>query len=161
MIALWVRNTGGKVIACPEMTYQIQTAREQLVDPLPDDVKRNVVWRDTFWLADEAASIYARAQAVVSVECHSPIIALANGTPAFYTRQPVDSVKGQMFRDIGVGDWVFELEQTTGQDLWAKLQTIHGDLPRARARVKEAMAKVAELQRGMVQAIDRAVAAGG
>lgn len=159
MITLWVRNTGGKVIACPEMTYQIQTAREQLVDPLPADVKRNVIWRDTFWLADEAASIYSRAQAVVSVECHSPIIALANGTPAFYTRQPVDSVKGQMYRDIGVGDWVFELEQTTGQDLWAKLQTIHADLPRARARVKDAMAKVAELQRGMVKAIERAVAA--
>jgi hypothetical protein len=161
MMALWVKNTGGKVIACPEMTYQIQTAREQLFDPLPEDVKRNVIWRDTFWLADEAASIYARAQAVVSVECHSPIIALANGTPAFYTRQPVDSVKAEMYRDIGVGDWTFELGQTSGKDLWAKLRLIHEDLPRARARVKEAMAKVAGLQRGMVLAIDRAIQARG
>ena len=70
-------------MACAEMTYQIPMAKEVLVDPLPSDVKKNVVWRDTYWLPDEAASIYSKAQAVVSVECHSPIIALANGTPAF------------------------------------------------------------------------------
>jgi hypothetical protein len=66
-----------------------------------------------------------------------------------------------MYRDIGVGDWTFELGQTSGKDLWAKLRLIHEDLPRARARVKEAMAKVAGLQRGMVLAIDRAIQARG
>jgi hypothetical protein len=38
---------------------------------------------------------------VVSAECHSPIIALSQGTPAFYVRNPADTVKAQMFRDIG------------------------------------------------------------
>ncbi|MSU51623.1 MAG: polysaccharide pyruvyl transferase family protein [Opitutus sp.] len=159
MIALWVRNTGCKVIACPEMTYQIQTAKEQLVDPLPDDVKRSVIWRDSYWLPDEAASIYARARAVVSVECHSPIIALANGTPALHVRQPVDGVKAEMFRDVGVGDWLFELEKTSGQELWAGLKKIHDDLPRTRARVREVMTGVAKLQSGMALAIDHAVSA--
>ena len=65
------------------MTYQVELAKHVLVDPLPDDVKQNVVWRDTFWLPDEAASIYSKAQAVVSMECHSPLIALHNGTPAY------------------------------------------------------------------------------
>jgi hypothetical protein len=157
MIALWVKNTGGKVIACPEMTYQIQTAREQLVEPLPEEIRRHVVWRDSYWLADEAAAIYARAEAVVSMECHSPIIALANGTPAFYVRQPVDTVKGQMFRDLGLGDWVYEVEQTAGEDLWRKLRAIHDNPAPARARVRQAMARAADLQRGMVQAIGRTV----
>jgi len=161
MITHWVRHTGRKVIACPEMTYQIQTAREELVDPLPDDVKRNVVWRDSFWLADEASSIYARACAVVSVECHSPILALANGTPGLHVRQPVDTVKGEMYRDIGVGEWLFECESVSGQELWEALRRIHADLPQARSRVREVMARVAEQQRGMTLAVARVVAARG
>lgn len=35
-----------------------------------------------FWNADEAASVYARARAVVSLDCHSPIIALTAREPA-------------------------------------------------------------------------------
>lgn len=156
MIVRWVRGTGCRVVACPEMTYQIETAKEQLVDPLPDDVKRRVVWRDTYWLPDEAASIYARARAVVSVECHSPIIALAAGTPTLHVRQPVDTVKAEMYRDIGVGDWLFEVTETSGEQLWSALQRIHADLPAARARVRAVMAKVAENQREMTETLGRA-----
>jgi hypothetical protein len=156
MIVQWVRRTGLRVVACPEMSYQIETAKEQLIDPLPEDVKRRVIWRDTFWLPDEAASIYARARAVVSVECHSPIIALAVGTPTLHVRQPVDTVKAQMYRDIGVGDWLFEVTETSGDQLWSALQKIHDDLPGARARVRTVMAKVAEIQRTMTETLGRA-----
>ena len=158
LIVRWVRGTGARVVACPEMTYQITTAKEQLIDPLPDDVKKRVVWRDTFWLPDEAAALYARARAVISAECHSPIIALAAGTPMMHVRNPVDGTKGQMFADIGLGDWLFEATEATGAQLWATLQLIHDDLPRARARVHEAMARVATLQAGMVRAVGRALA---
>ena len=158
VITRWVEKTGGKVIACPEMTYQIQTAKEQLVDPLPDKIKKHVVWRDVFWLPDEAASIYARARALVSMECHSPIIALANGTPAIHIRNPVDTVKGQMFRDIGVGDWLFEVGETAGEEMWKALQIIHEDLPSARRRVQACMAQLSEVQRTMTLAIAKAVA---
>jgi polysaccharide pyruvyl transferase WcaK-like protein len=158
LITLWVRQTGLKVILCPEMTYQIAVAKEHLLDPLPADVKPNVIWRDTFWLADEAASVYARAVAVVSAECHSPIIALSQGTPAFYVRNPVDTVKGQMFRDLGLQDWVFESGETTGQQLWEKLKPLHEDRAGGRAKVQTAMTKAAHIQKRMVQAIAEAVA---
>ena len=157
VIVRWVRETGARVVACPEMTYQIATAKEQLIDPLPDDVKKRVVWRDTFWLPDEAAALYAKARAVISAECHSPIIALAAGTPILHVRNPVDTIKGQMFADIGLGDWLFESTEATGAQLWAALKSIHDDLPGARARVREVMAKVAGIQRGMTEAIGRAV----
>jgi hypothetical protein len=160
MIALWVRGTGMKVVACPEMSYQIQTAKEQLVDPLPEEIKRHVVWRDSFWLANEAASIYARARAVVSVECHSPIIALANGTPFLHVRQPVDSVKAHMFHDIGLGDWVHEVGETSGQALWAQLLEIHASPAQAKERVQAALGRVAELQAGMASAVRQAVEVG-
>lgn len=155
LIVRWVRQTSARVIACPEMTYQIATAKEQLIDPLPDDVKKRVVWRDTFWLPDEAAALYARARAVVSAECHSPIIALAAGTPMLHVRNPVDTIKAQMFADIGLGDWLFESTEATGDRLWAPLRVIHDDLPRARARVRDVMAKVADRQRSMTLSIAR------
>jgi Polysaccharide pyruvyl transferase len=157
MIVAYVRQTGRKVLACPEMTYEIELAREALVDPLPDDVRRYVVWRDSFWMPDEAAAIYARAQAVVSIECHSPIIALANGTPGFYVRQPTDTCKGQMYRDIGVGDWFFEIEETTGESLWSRLAAIDRDPARAAAVIKNAMDLVEARQRRMTKALRAAM----
>jgi Polysaccharide pyruvyl transferase len=158
LITLWVRETKLKVILCPEMTYEIAVAKVHLFDPLPADVKPNVIWRDTFWLADEAASVYARAVAVVSAECHSPIIALSQGTPAFYVRNPADTVKAQMFRDLGLTDWVFESNQTTGQQLWEKLKPLHDDRAAGRAKVDTAMQQAASIQKRMVQVIADAVA---
>ena len=153
MIVRYVRGTGNKVMACAEMTYQVQMAKDELVDPLPADVKKNVVWRDTYWLPDEAASVYAKAQAVVSVECHSPLIALHHGTPTFYVRQPTDTCKGQMYRDIGANDWFFEVDETSGAQLWSRLEAIHKDPAAARAKVKAIMATVEARQKRMVDAV--------
>lgn len=159
LITTWVRSTGLKVLTCPEMTYQVELAKKMLVDPLPADVRRHVVWRDQYWMPDEAAAIYAQARTIVSMECHSPIIALANGTPAIYVRQPTDTIKGQMYRDIGASDWVLEVDQTAGDKLWACVEKIHRDPEQARARVQEIMIGVAAQQRKMVEAVRQAVAA--
>jgi polysaccharide pyruvyl transferase WcaK-like protein len=152
MIISYVKNTGNKVMACAEMTYQVEMAKQVLVDPLPADIQKNVVWRDTYWLPDEAASVYSKAQAVISLECHSPLIALHNGTPAFYVRQPTDTCKGQMYRDFGADDWFFEVEETNGNQLWSRLGAIHRDPSRAKAKVRSIMAVVEKLQKGMVDA---------
>jgi hypothetical protein len=153
MIVSYVRATGHKVLTCPEMTYEIELAKEAVVDPLPADVRKNVVWRDTYWLPDEAASIYTNALAVVSLECHSPLIALHVGTPTFYVRQPTDTCKGQMYRDIGANDWFFEIDETNGPQLWSRLEAIHKDPAAARAKVKSIMAFVEQRQKRMVDAV--------
>lgn len=158
MIISYVRNTGNKVLACGEMTYQVPMAKEVLVDPLPADVKRKVVWRDSFWFTYEAATVFARSQTVVCVDCHSPIIALTHGTPGFYVRQPTDTCKGQMFHDVGVSPWTFEVDETSGQQLWAQLEAIHRDPAKARARVQTVMTGVDRLQRRMVDALRAATA---
>ena len=156
MIVRYVRGTGNKVMACAELTYQVQMAKDELVDPLPADVKKNVVWRDTYWMPDEAASIYARALAVVSIECHSPLIALHVGTPTFYVRQPTDTCKGQMYRDIGADDWFFEIDETSGAQLWSRLEAIHKNPAAARAKVKSIMGFVEQRQQRMVAAVREA-----
>jgi polysaccharide pyruvyl transferase WcaK-like protein len=158
LITLYVRETGHKVLLCPEMTYEIAVAREHLFDPLPADVKPRVILRDTFWLAAEAASVYARATAIVSAECHSPIIALSQGTPAFYVRNPADTVKAQMFADIGLGEWIFESGHTTGQQLWEKLKPLPEDRAAGRVRVQQSMTKAAAIQKRMVAVLAEAVA---
>ena len=159
LIIAWVRQTGLKVLACPEMSYQVELAKSALVDPLPEDVKRRVVWREAYWQPSEAASVYTRALAVVSFECHSPIIALTNGTPAFYVRQPTDTIKGQMYHDIGVSDWTAEVDEVDGEALWKRVQAIHADPAAARARVRETMKRVEGLQRRMVEVAKAAVEA--
>lgn len=156
LIVRYVKNTGNKVLACAEMTYQVELAKEQLVDPLPEEVKSNVVWRDSYWLPDEAASTYSQAEAVVSFECHSPLMSLHNGTPTFYVRQPTDTCKGQMYRDFGAGDWLFEVDETDGEQLWERLATIHGDPDAAKAKVRSIMGAVDGLQERMVAAVREA-----
>jgi polysaccharide pyruvyl transferase WcaK-like protein len=116
-IVRYVREGHGRVLLCPEMTYAVDLMDELLLDRLPKNVACEVAAMRRFWLPDEAASIDHRAQAVVSIECHSPLLAIAGGTPAFCLRQPEDGIKGCMYTDLGLTRCVFDIEQVTGERL--------------------------------------------
>lgn len=154
-IVRWVRETKQKVLVCPEMTYQLDIMDELLIDPLPDDVKPYVVKRETYWLPDEAASVYKRAHTVISAECHSPIIAASQNTPAFYIRQPTDTIKGHMYYDLGLDDWVFEVDDVTGDDIADRLMQVHADYPAAKKYLAAANGRVAEQYRKTTAVVDR------
>lgn len=126
VIIRWVRETGNKVVVCPEMSYQVDIMDELVINPLPEDVKSHVVKHD-YWLPDEAASLYSKAFCIVSLECHSPIIALQNGTPAIYLRQPEDTIKGQMYYDLGFDKWIFEIDNVTGKIISDRVMEIYSD----------------------------------
>jgi polysaccharide pyruvyl transferase WcaK-like protein len=152
-IVAWVRGTGLKALLCPEMTYQVELLRPLLFDPLPEDVKPRVVVKPSYWLTAEAASTYARAAAVASLEMHSPIIAIANGTPALHVRQPSDTRKGRMWSDVGLGDWLFEVEAATGEAIGARLLEIHAKPEAARLAAARARTRTAERGRAMIGAL--------
>lgn len=137
MIA-WVRDTGNKVLVCPEMTYEVDIMDELLIDPLPEDVKPHVK-KHGYWLPDEAASVYSKAHTVLSFECHSAIIAAATGTPFFYLRQPEDTIKGQMYYDLGFDGWTFEIEQTEGIQIANELRIVRTDYGKAKLKVEKSM----------------------
>lgn len=137
----YIRETGNKVLVCPEMTYQVDIMDELLIDPLPEDVKPFVLKRG-YWLPDEAASVYKKAQAVLSFECHSPIIAAVNETPFFYLRQPEDTIKGHMYYDLGFDKWIFEIEQTQGIQIANRLREIWEDFGAAQNYLKANMNRV-------------------
>lgn len=143
-IIRWVRETGNKVLICPEMTYQVDIMDELLLDPLPADIKKNVLKRG-YWLPDEAASLYSEAFCLLSFECHSPIIALRNGTPAFYLRQPEDTIKGQMYYDLGFEKWVFEINDTTGEQIADRLMETFADPDAAQSYRRQGMDKASAL----------------
>ncbi len=105
-----VRETDLKVLLCPEDMTQMAVGKELLYDRLPDDVKRRVVWRQNFWLTDEALSVYVRSAGLFGSEMHSPIMAIGNGIPAIVCRFKEQTSKGIMWRDIGLGDWLFDLD---------------------------------------------------
>ena len=42
---------------------------------------------------------------------HSPIMAVGNGVPAIVCRFEEQTSKGLMWRDIGLGDWLFDFDQ--------------------------------------------------
>lgn len=137
-IIAWVTEFKRKVFLVPEMTYAVPRLRPFLYDPLPKEVKPSVAVLDRYWLTAEAGSVYRRAAAVVSLEMHSPIMAVAAGTPAVLLRQPTDTRKGQMWRDVGLDRWIFEIDDATGKQIAGRMIEIGKDLPAARKTAETA-----------------------
>jgi hypothetical protein len=147
VIIRWVRETGWKVLLCPEMTYSIDCFDELIIDQLPDDVKPFVEKRakedgahaDGFWYADEALAVYERAFAMVSMDNHSPIMAVNRGVPMLFP-SPRTGGKEIMWRDIGLDDWFWYGvdDLPNGEPVADKLMEIYNDYPAAKVKVKKA-----------------------
>lgn len=146
MVTSWVRATGLKVLICPEMTYQIELGRLLCGEHLPEDVRSHVIRRNQYWLPDEACSTYARAHTVVSMDNHTPIFALATGVPTLFIRQPSDTIKGQMWLDLGMDSWFFEIDVASGEQLADALLDIHADRNAALTQVSQIMEQVRDKQ---------------
>ena len=106
-----VQQTDLKVLLCPEDETQMAVSKEMLYDKLPADVKAKVVWRENYWLTDEALSTYVRSAGLFGHEMHSPIMCIGNGIPAIVCRWAEQTSKGFMWRDIGLNDWLFDLDK--------------------------------------------------
>lgn len=155
LITRWVTKTGYKVLIAPEVKKEMEHNKRLLHDPLPESIRKNVMNLDAFWNADEAASVFARAHTVVCHEPHSPIIALANGTPIIHTYSEFHSPKCWMFRDIGLSDWLLEFDSTPVEKLAETLFAIHGDYSSALVKVQQAMTFVRQRQADSMQAVAR------
>ncbi len=104
------RETDMKVLLCPEDMTQMQVGKEMLYDKLPEDVLKKVAWRPNYWLTGEAVSTYVRSAGLFGNEMHSPIMCIGNGVPAIVCRWAEQTSKGFMWRDIGLEDWLFTLD---------------------------------------------------
>jgi hypothetical protein len=106
-----VRNTDMKVLVCPEDETHVALGKSLILDKLPEDVQKKVVWRDHYWLTDEALSTYKRSAGLFGLEMHSPIICIGQGVPAVVCRFYEQSTKGFMWKDIGLNEWLFDMDE--------------------------------------------------
>lgn len=139
MITGWVHKTGYKVLLAPEVDKEMQPAKDWVYDMLPEDVKTKVVWRDKFWNASEAMSIYARAHTIFGMEPHSLIMGLTMGIPIIHAWPPSHGRKCFMFRDIGLGEWLFPVDGSTSQQWINVLMSNYKDYSSAQKKVATAM----------------------
>lgn len=147
-IAAVVRETGLKVLLCPEDRSQMEVGRQWVLDRLPPAVRERVVWRDDFWLTDEALSTYVRSAGLFGLEMHSPILCISNGVPAIVCRFAEQTSKGFMWRDIGLGDWLLDFDQEADlRRLVPAVLALAKDPAAARAKVAQAQAFVQQRQR--------------
>ncbi len=102
-----VEETDLKVLVCPEDRTQMAVGKELLYDPLPDTIKKRVVWRPDYWLTGEAISVHDQSAGLFGNEMHSPIMCIGHGIPAIVCRWEEQTSKGFMWEDIGLGDWLF------------------------------------------------------
>lgn len=145
-IVAWVKQTGMKVLLVPEDKSHVDIGKEMILDKLPEDVRAKVAWRPTFWLPDEALSVYVRSAGLLSMDMHSPIMAVGNGIPAIHCRFKEQTSKGQMWADIGLKDWLFDLdEEKDGERITAATLAL-ADPSVTRIRVAKALEVVKKRQ---------------
>jgi len=157
VITDWIQTTGKKVLLAPEVEKEIQAAERFLYNPLPPEIKKQVVWRNTFWNADEAVSIYANARSMVAMEPHSLIMGLAMGTPIVHYFLPQHGVKGFMFRDIGLPEWLMKIMEEPPEHVSATLRQIDRDYARAKLKVRRAMQYVHQRSAEMMAVLRRSL----
>ncbi len=157
-IAAVVRQTKLKVLICPEDSSQMQINKENLVDKLPADVLPRVVWREHYWLTDEALSTYVRSAGLFGCEMHSPIMCIGNGIPAIVCRWQEQTSKGFMWRDIGLGEWLFNLdEESEIPGLVPAVLAMAKDPAAAKAKAAKARAFVEQRQRETMAIVKQAL----
>ncbi len=153
-----VKQTSLKVLVCPEDMTQMAIGKEMIVDKLPEDVKARVVWRENFWLTDEALSTYVRSAGLFGHEMHSPIMCIGNGIPAIVCRWAEQTSKGIMWRDIGLGEWLFDFDKEDEiAGLVPAVVALAKDPVAAQAKAAKARALVAQRQKEMVEVLGRSI----
>ena len=153
IIAL-VRETPMKVLICPEDMTQVKLGKEMLYDPLPEEVKKKVVWRNRFWLTDEALSVYVRSAGYFGLEQHSPIMCIGNGIPALLGRFEEQTSKGYMWKNIGLVDWFFDSDKPDQMErLTSTVLSLAKDQKAARQNAQKAKEIVEKRQAETMQIV--------
>jgi len=106
-------QTDMKILICPEDETQMQVGKEMIYDKLPDETKKKAVWRANYWLTGEAISVYTRSVGLFGNEMHSPIMCIGHDIPAIVCRWSEQTSKGMMWKDIGLGEWLFDMDDET------------------------------------------------
>lgn len=153
-----VKETGMKVLLCPEDATQMKLNKEMIYDRLPADVKEQVVWRENYWLTDFATSVYTRSAGLFGNEQHSPILCIGHGIPAIVCRYKEQTSKGFMWKDIGLSEWLFDHDLDEAEKgLTPAVLAIANDQKSARAKALEGKAVADARMKRMMEVLRETV----
>ncbi|GAB4363884.1 MAG: hypothetical protein OHK0021_07720 [Bryobacter sp.] len=143
VIERWMRETNLPVVVVAEDEREVTLGKQWLIDAMPQDLQYKMVLRDgPFWLPDEALSLYLASHSLFTAEPHSMIFAMANGIPGIHVFDPAFGRKAQMFPDLGMREWAFNLRETQATTIGDLLMAIHVDRPLAVRRTELLMGRV-------------------
>ena len=151
VITDWVQDTGLPVLIAPEAEKEIVAAQTLLRPLLPTATLDRVVFRENWWNADEALSTFTRARIAFGLEPHTLIMAMTGQVPIVHARPLRHGRKGWMFRDLGLGDNLFDIDATPAEAISARVLQLHHAHPEARAA---AVAAWHEVQRRQAHTLD-------
>jgi polysaccharide pyruvyl transferase WcaK-like protein len=157
VITDWVRETGLPVLVAPEAQKEIAAADALLRPLLPCDVLERTVFRNTWWNADEALSTFTRARVAFGVEPHTLIMAITGEVPVVHARPLRHGRKGWMFRDLGLGDNLFDIDTAPAEQISQRVLTLHRDYPGAKAAAAAALREVRRLQALTLDVVQRTI----
>ena len=106
-----VRNHGMKALLCAEQRTELPLATRALYDQLPPDVRARCVVLRRFWSPDLALGVYRQSRCVFGIEMHSQVMALGSGIPSCVFRHSGFGSKSGMFRDVGAGEWLLDIDE--------------------------------------------------
>jgi hypothetical protein len=89
---------------------------------------------------------------------HSPIMCIGNGIPAIVCRWEEQTSKGIMWRDIGLGEWLFDFDNEDEiKAMPAAVLAIAKDPAAAKGKAVKARVFVEERQRHTMQVLARSI----
>ncbi|HBJ34401.1 MAG TPA: polysaccharide pyruvyl transferase family protein, partial [Planctomycetaceae bacterium] len=101
-------------------------------------------------------STYTRSAGLFGLEMHSPIMCIGNGVPAIVCRFAEQTSKGIMWRDIGLRDWLFDMDKEDEiERIVPTVLSLVTNPDAAKAKVQSAAEKVKELQRMMTNVLSQ------
>lgn len=105
-----VREAGQQVLIGSEDETEVSIGKTWLWDRLPADVKPRVHWLGRQWHMEEALGVYRQSAGLFGHEMHSPVMCIGLGIPALVGRWVEQSSKGTMWNDIGLNEWLFNMD---------------------------------------------------
>lgn len=138
-----VRRHGLKVLLCAEHRGEMPLIERALLAQLPDDVKAACVPLRAFWSPDLALGVYRRSRCVFGIEMHSQVMAIGSGVPAVVMRHQGFGTKSDMWKDVGLGDWLMDIDEPGAAERAVRIVGgILSDEAAARAKVAAARAAI-------------------
>lgn len=105
-----VRRFGLKVLICAEQISELPLIRRLIFDRLPPNVRAACVPQEAWWPPDLALGVYRASRGVFGVEMHSQVMAVGNGVPGVVLRHPQFGSKCEMWKSIGLADWLLDAD---------------------------------------------------